>query len=113
MLLARHRPVSGFRKRVPVAAAGLAKARGFGPRQKLVAAPRKALRLGAPLSAAATMVAADEATAPAEWASNIDWVGDAGQPVAARANGHAPEAITDLPPPDAIPSPPPEMRTLN
>lgn len=112
MLLARRQPVAGFRKRLPVAAAETPKARGFGPRRKIVAAPRRGLRIASSTGEGFVASSPSEDVAPADWIGNIDWVGDAGRPIAASgANGH--DVIADLPLPEAIPSPSPEIRTLN
>lgn len=118
MLLAKRRPVAGFRKRLPADAATMPKARGFGARKKVVVAPRTPLRLGAGGTAAtgegAITDAPEALSAPADWANTVDWVGDTGSSVEApRANGHAPGETSDLPMPAAIPARSPEMRTLN
>jgi hypothetical protein len=112
MLLARRQPASGFRKRLPAASAEAPKARGFGPRQKIVAAPRKGLRIATAGGMAASSLS--ESAAVPDWTSDIDWLGDSVRVLAASAaNGHASEGIADLPPPEAIPQMSPEVRTLN
>ena len=115
MLLARQRPLAARpAKRLPAESAKAPKPRGFGARRKLAAAPLKAGRAVPVEQDTAIVDSAAEPAMPGDWASNVDWVGVAGESVAPRPNGHAPrDAEAKLLVPDAIAAPAPELRTLN
>jgi len=134
MLLAKQKPLAGFRKSVPLAAAGVPKARGFGPRKKVVALARKSapvglIRAGGPLSdgyagdagfaPSPEMVSASEPLdeeSAAGWVKDIDWGGiPIPSPESPHANGHDHSAtlVEGLPPAAALPPMRPESRALN
>jgi hypothetical protein len=135
MLLAKHKPLAGFRKSVPLAAAGVPKARGFGPRKKVVALARKSaplglIRVGSPLSdgfadeagfaPSPEMVAApeplDEESAVG-WVKDIDWGGipipSPESPPHANGHDHSAGLVEGLPVAAALPPMTPEVRALN